>query len=84
MLYTITALAPTEETLLVMRQSLEAVGASRDAITTRPGKSGTSLPQISITTSDLVLSEVYRDVLELAGGSLVAASEESSVFDVAR
>lgn len=84
MRYTIAALASSEHTIDVMRKSLLAVGAPGNAITTRAGCPGTSQPQISIITDDLQASECYRDALELAGGTLVTSSEESSSHDAIR
>jgi hypothetical protein len=84
MRYTITALASDEQTLALMRQNLLAVGAPRADIIVRAGNSGVSQPQVSIATSDLAASEVYHDVLELAGGVLVKSSEESSVHEAVR
>ena len=80
MRYTITAHAPSAETVEVMRQSLLAVGAPRDAIRVDPGSPGAPQPQITVKTDDLEASESYRDALELAGGLNVAANEESSAF----
>jgi len=80
MRYTITALATDHDTIAVMRKNLLAVGAEREAIITRSGRPGVSQSQISIRTSDLEASESYRDVLELAGASVVTSSEESSVL----
>lgn len=84
MRYTVAALALTERDIDIMRSSLLAVGAPRDAIVIRAGRAGISQPQISISTSDLQASECYRDALELAGGTLVTSHEESSVHDAVR
>lgn len=84
MRYTITALAADDQTLTLMRQNLLAVGAPRTDIIVRAGDPGVSRPLVSITTSDLEASEVYHDALELAGGVLVTASEESSAYEAVR
>lgn len=81
MRYTITALSPSTQTIEVMRRSLLAVGAPRDAIFVDPGSPGTSQPQISVKTDNLDASESYREALELAGGLNVTANEESSVLN---
>lgn len=84
MRYTIAALATNERHIEVMRNSLIAVGAPRDAILIRSGRAGISQPQISVSTSDLTASESFRDALESTGGTLVISHEESSAHDAIR
>lgn len=81
MRYTITALTTNPRTVEVMRNNLLAVGAKRDDITIKLGEPGTSQHHLSIKTDDLKAAEAYRDMLELAGGTSISTSEESSVFN---
>ena len=84
MRYTIAALGINDRDIEVMRSSLLAVGASRDAIVIQAGLAGISQPHISVSTSNLEESESFREALELSVGALVISHEESSTYDAVR